>query len=62
MYEMYCGIKKKKRMEKEAMPLKPLESPLLGQTTYLSTATRVVSRNTAKMATAIADFFILHFC
>ena len=49
-------------MEKEAMQLNRLKSPLLGQTTYQSTVTRVVSRNTAKMATAIADVFIFHFC
>ena len=50
-----------KRIAKEAMQ-NPIKSPLLGQVTYLSTVTSVVSRKTAKIATTIAVLFIFHFC
>ena len=58
-FRVYCIVAE--RIAKEAMQ-NPIKSPLLGQVTYLSTVTSVVSRKTAKIATTIAVLFIFHFC
>ena len=60
MYEMHCGVKKKRRIA-NGSNANPPKSSLLGQTTYQSTVIRFVNRKTARIATNIADLFIFHF-